>query len=471
VVYTIAFASLLVQIAGLVGERGVLPASIFLDAVHDAYGARGYWLVPTLAWFNSSTAALRILCAAGVLAGGLLIAGRLTFVALAAAWALYLSLLGVGQVFLSFQWDLLLLETGVLALLATLWPEWIAWLFRWLLFRLMFLSGAVKLLSGDDSWRNLTALTFHFQTQPLPNVIAWYVHQLPARALEGATLATFVAELLVPLLYFAPRRWRLAGAVVTIVFQALIFLTGNYTFFNLLAVSIALWLLDDDVFRRWLPAAIVRRSLTEAIPSPDRRRRTIVTAASGLLVVLSATTVYEVFGGPAPQPFGALAETLDPLHLTSRYGLFAVMTTTRPEIVFEGSDDGTTWQEYEFKYKPGDLRRPPPWVAPHQPRLDWQMWFAALSDAASDRWVVALARRLLEGSPDVLSLLARVPGSGRPPRYVRALLYEYRFTDRTTRAATGRWWSRQRLGPYLPPLVLDDTGAIRRADVTAGPDR
>jgi len=179
----IAFGSLFVQVAGLVGDHGVLPASAFLDAVHSAYGARGYWLVPTLAWVNSSTLSLHILCAAGVAAGGLLVAGRFTRTALVAGWGLYLSLFSVGQVFLSFQWDLLLLETGVLALLATLWPERVAWLFRWLLFRLMFLSGAVKLLSGDESWHDLTALTFHFQTQPLPNVVSWYLHQLPTGAL------------------------------------------------------------------------------------------------------------------------------------------------------------------------------------------------------------------------------------------------------------------------------------------------
>ncbi len=447
----------------------MLPASAFLDAVHNAYGARGYWLVPTLAWVNSSTLSLQILCVAGAAAGTLLVAGRFTRTALVAGWALYLSLLDVGQVFLSFQWDLLLLETGVLALVATLWPERVAWLFRWLLFRLMFLSGAVKLLSGDESWRSLTALTFHFQTQPLPNVVSWYVHQLPAGALEAATVVTFAAEVLVPFLYFAPRRWRLAGFTATVAFQTLILLTGNYTFFNLLTMAIALWLLDDGSLGRWLPAAIARRALAPATPSPNRLRRTIVTAASGLLVVLSATQVYEVFLGTAPEPFNSIADTLDPLHLTSRYGLFAVMTTTRPEIVFEGSNDGTKWEEYEFKYKPGDLRRPPPWVAPHQPRLDWQMWFAALSDAASDRWVVALARRLLEGSPDVLGLLAHAPGNGRPSRFVRALLYDYRFTDRATRASTGRWWSRKLLGPYLPPLMLDEAGTMRRADLPSNP--
>ena len=467
-VYVIAFGSLLVQVAGLVGDRGVLPASVFLDAVHRAYGARAYWLVPTLAWFGHSTLALQGLCAGGVLAGCLIVSGWATRIALVAAWALYLSLLGVGQIFLSFQWDLLLLEAGVLALLATLWPQWVVWLFRWLLFRLLFLSGAVKVLSGDESWHDLTALTFHFQTQPLPNVVSWYVHQLPPRVLGAATAGTFLVELLVPLLYFAPRAWRLAGACATIAFQILIFVTGNYTFFNLLTVAIALWLLDDEVFRRWLPDWILRKALAKPIPAPGRVRRAIVTGVSALLVVLSSTQVYEVFRGTSGEPFATIADTLDPLHLTSRYGLFAIMTTTRPEIVFEGSDDGATWREYEFKYKPGDLHRPPPWVAPYQPRLDWQMWFAALSNAATDRWVLVFARRLLEGSPDVLGLLAHTPGDGKPPRYVRATLYDYRFTDWAARTTTGQWWSRQVLGPYLPPLVLEG-GAIRRADLPSNP--
>ncbi|HET6319341.1 MAG TPA: lipase maturation factor family protein, partial [Chloroflexota bacterium] len=218
-VYAIAFGSLLVQVAGLIGDHGVLPASTFLAAVHEAYGARAYWLVPTLAWFGASTTVLQVFCVAGVFAGTLIVVNRGTRGALLAAWALYLSLLGVGQVFLSFQWDSLLLEAGILGLLATWWPARIAWLFRWLLFRLLFLSGAVKLLSGDESWRGLTALTFHFQTQPMPNIVSWYVHQLPRKVLEAGTVVTFVAELLVPLLYFAPRSGRLVAAAATVIFQ------------------------------------------------------------------------------------------------------------------------------------------------------------------------------------------------------------------------------------------------------------
>ncbi len=283
-VYVIAFSSLLVQVAGLIGDRGVLPASTFLAAVHEVYGARGYWLVPTLAWFGTSTTALQGCCVAGLVAGALIIINRGTRGALLAAWALYLSLLGVGQAFLSFQWDTLLLEAGVLALLATWWPARIAWLFRWLLFRLLFLSGAVKLLSGDESWRGLTALTFHFQTQPLPNIVSWYVHQLPLSVLEAGTVLTFIAELLVPLLYFVPRSGRLVAAAATVMFQVMIFATGNYAFFNLLTIAITVWLLDDRVLSRWVPRGLV--AVGEAGNAPPSRpwQRSLVMAASAVLV-------------------------------------------------------------------------------------------------------------------------------------------------------------------------------------------
>jgi lipase maturation factor 1 len=464
-VYVIAFASLLVQIDGLVGPRGVQPAADFLDAVHRAYGARAYWLVPTVAWLGAGTRALQLTCGAGILAAAFIILNRLTRTALAVCWLLYLSLIGAGQLFLSFQWDLLLVEAGVLAMLLPLWPEALTWLFRWLLFRLVFLSGAVKLLSGDPTWRDLTALTYHFQTQPLPNPISWYMQQLPRPVLQATTLLTFVAELFVPFLFFWPRRARHAGAIGVVVFQLLIFATGNYTFFNLLTIAMAVWLLDDETLARRLPAILVRwGNATPIAPRPDLVRAAAAVPVA-VLVTMSSAGVWRTFGGRVPDAIETVIETLEPLHLTSGYGLFAVMTTTRPEIVFEGSRDGVTWQPYEFRYKPGDLRRPPPWVAPYHPRLDWQLWFAALGDTTTDAWVVTLARRLLEGSPPVLGLLDRAALTGAPPKYVRATLYEYRFTDWTTGRATGCWWSRQPVGPYLPPVLLED-GVLRRADLS-----
>ncbi len=455
-VYVIAFVSLLVQVAGLIGDQGILPASEFLAAVHQVYGADAYRLLPTLAWFASSTRALQAICVAGALCGGLVLAGRATRPALTGAFALYLSLMAVGQVFLSFQWDSLLLEAGVLAVVATFWPAASAWLFRWLLFRLLFLSGAVKLLSGDQTWRDLTALTYHFQTQPLPNAVSWYMQQAPQAMLVAGTVVTFVSELAVPLLFFAGRRVRLVAAAAVVIFQALIFLTGNYTFFNVLTVALAVWLLDDARVAGWLP-----RRLLETVPPPvgvpQGWRRNVLVAFMALLAASSGLQAFAAIGGRVPAQLDSAIGAIEPLHLTSSYGLFAVMTTSRPEIIFEGSDDGQSWRPYEFKYKVGDVRRPPPFVAPYHPRLDWQMWFAALGEPRTDRWVLAFAARLLQASPPVLDLLDASPFGAKAPKYVRANLYDYHFTTRAERAATGSWWARRQTGEYLPALMLDGT--------------
>jgi lipase maturation factor 1 len=456
-VYVIAFGSFLVQAAGLVGDRGVLPARDFLGAVHDAYGARAYRLLPTVNWVWSSTLALQVTSAAGIAAGICVLIGRWgTRSALFVAWVLYLSLVGVGQVFYSFQWDILLLEAGFLAVLLHSWPAGIAWLYRWLAFRLLFLSGAVKLLSGDESWRSLTALTYHFETQPLPNLAAWFVHQLPRSVLEAMTAGTFVAELVLPCLFFAPRRIRLVAAAASIAFQALIFLTGNYAFFNILTVAVILWLLDDAALAPVLTTRRRQAILAAARYEPGALSRRLAAAVATVVALVSVATVLETVGVPPPPPLPALQSALEPLHVANGYGLFAVMTTTRPEIVFEASNDGTTWREYVFRYKPGPLDRRPRQVAPYQPRLDWQLWFAALGGLNSNRWVLALTRRLLEGSGAVEGLIGPSPLPGGPPKYVRALLYDYTFTDLGALRSTGRWWKRRLLGTYVPPITRDD---------------
>jgi hypothetical protein len=463
-VYGIAFLSLLVQIDGLIGPRGILPAGDFLQAVLRAYGRNAYWYLPTVFWWTASTPALLIVCGLGAAASALVVADRFTTTALVACWIAYLSIVGVGQEFLSFQWDSLLLEAGALAILTSAWPTALAWLYRWLLFRLMFMSGVVKLLSGDVTWRNLTALTYHFETQPLPNPISWYVHQLPPQVLEGMTASTLIIETLVPFMYFGPRRAQAIAAGITVAFQCLIFVTGNYTFFNLLTMALAVWLLDDETLRARLPLSFLNRARRILPGPPTGWLRWPMQAAVATLVFVNAATFWQARGGELPLSLAIVEAGLEPLRLSSGYGLFAVMTTTRPEIDIEGSDDGTTWTSYVFFQKPGDERRPPPWIAPYHPRLDWQMWFAALSDASSDRWVLALARRLLEGSPPVRSLLAPGPWSTRTPRYIRATLYDYRFTDWTAGRASGAWWTRRPESPYLPVLTLDANGGLRRAD-------
>ena len=456
--YLAAFVSLWLQVDGLVGPRGILPADHYLDWVRSQLGPSRFWWVPTLAWISAGPAMLHLLCAGGAAAALLVFAGFAPTLGLAAAWAFYLSLTSISQTFLSYQWDALLLETGLLAIF--LFPP--AWrlrfssaappsrtallLLRWLLFRLMFSSGIVKLGSGDPSWHSLTALRVHYETQPLPTPIAWFLHQLPAGFHTASCVFLFAVELLVPFLVFAPRRAKHLAFVLLVTLQVLIAVSGNYAFFNWLAVALCFLLLDDAVLsprRQPAPAEGSRRRWPVGVLAPVA---SVLLLASVLQLVLTVRRSAEGL----PRPAMRLLELISPLSSVNRYGLFAVMTTRRPEIVVEGSADGETWRPYEFRFKPGDVSRGPRFVAPHQPRVDWQMWFAALESCRGNPWLVNLLARLLQGEPAVLRLLASNPFPDGPPRYVRTLLYDYRFTDWKTRRATGAWWTRRLQGPYCP---------------------
>jgi predicted DCC family thiol-disulfide oxidoreductase YuxK len=468
VIYLIAFASLAVQVLGLIGRNGIVPAGEILSAVRGYYpGADAFMRFPTLLWFNSSDIALQALCWGGVALSILLILDVAPAFTLALLWLMYLSLVNGGQDFLAFQWDFLLLETGFLAIfLAPIGirpsqaergrvPIVMIWLFRLLLFRLMLGSGIVKLASGDPNWHNLTALSYHYLSQPLPTPLAWYAYQLPMWVHNFSTAMTFVIELGVPFLYFLPRRPRILGAALTLLLQVTIMLTGNYTFFNLLTIALCIPLLDDAFLAHWLP-----RVITQPFDAPPRPlsplRQVIVLAVGALILVLSVPQfLTPMFRVRTPPAFQQVLSRTAPFGIVNTYGLFAVMTTTRPEIIVEGSDDGQEWKEYQFRYQPGDLNRPPPIVAPHQPRLDWQMWFAALGSYQSNPWFIRFAHRLLEGTPDVLALLDANPFPDKPPRFIRAQLYDYTFTDAATRAATGQWWNRRLIGSYLPQVSLD----------------
>lgn len=461
VVYLAAFVSLGAQVIGLAGRNGILPAASFLDAVGARYGAERFWLLPTLCWLDASDGALRLLCWGGAALSLLAIAGLAVGPCLALCWVFYLSLSVACRTFLNFQWDILLLEAGFLAILAAPWrprcripcpspaPRAVLWLVRWLLFRLMFSSGMVKLTSGDPTWRNLTALDYHYQTQPLPPWTAWYMQQLPAWFQSISAVAMFVIELGAPFLLFTPRRLRYAGCGLILFLQALIAATGNYGFFNLLTIVLCLAALDDSVWpARWLggrPAA--------------RPRRWPLWITAPLVAVLVVATSFEMsmrfrWRIPWPAPVVELVEALSPLRIANGYGLFAVMTTTRPEIIVEGSNDGATWKAYEFKWKPGEVNHTPPFVAPHMPRLDWQMWFAALGNQRGSPWFQAFLVRLLQGSPDVLALLDTDPFPEGPPRYIRSSLYEYSFTGYAERNTGGSWWRKVYRGPYSPVQTL-----------------
>ena len=475
VVYVMAFISLWTQIHGLVGARGIYPVEGLLAIVRERGGPAGLWFYPTLCWLSPSDGFLHLLCGLGTLSGLLLALGLWPLVGLAVAWVAYLSLATVGQDFLWFQWDGLLLETGLIAMLLAPWqrrlrgasdpaPSRIAlFLIRWLLFRFMVSSAIVKIASGDPTWHALTALQYHYETQPLPPWSAWYVHHLPAGFHWASAAGMFAIEGIVPFLILAPRRIRFAAAGAMAALQLVIFTTGNYGFFNGLTLALCLTLLDDAVWpRRWRERGAGRGT------GDGRWPTSVVAATAALLFLLSLVPFFGALRwsadwlGPMPTLYGYQA----PLRAVNSYGLFAVMTTQRPEIVVEGSLDGREWKAYEFRWKPGDVRRRPEFVAPHMPRLDWQMWFAALNDARREPWFARFCERVLQDSPPVLALLRENPFPGRPPRYLRATLYDYRFADPATRRETGAWWTRRALGPYTPVLTLENG---RLAVVELGP--
>ena len=457
--YLAAFVSFWAQADGLVGTRGILPIGELLEWVRARTGAERYWLLPTLSWIAPGNGGLHAACAAGTAASLLLIAGILPSLAAAAAWLCWLSVCGAGQMFLEFQWDMLLLEAGLLAIFLVsprrvllrvgAAPRPLArFLLVWLLFRLMLSSGVVKLASGDPTWRSLTALRYHYWTQPLPTWIGWYANRSPAWIQTVSCAAMFAVELGTPFLYFAPARLRRLGAAATIALQTAVALTGNYAYFNLLTAALAVLLLDDASFpRRWREAAA-------AAPADRGWPRWILVPVAAVTLAASLVPFLASLGAAAaiPKPLVAVYGAMTPLRSTNGYGLFAVMTTSRPEIAIEGSDDGVTWKPYPFRAKPDDPRKTPGFVAPHQPRLDWQLWFAALGSYRDNPWIFTVLERLMAGDRDVLRLFAGNPFPGHPPRYARALLYQYRFTSSQERRAAGAWWNRELKGLYAPAL-------------------
>ena len=465
VIFLIAFVSLWVQVKGLIGSQGILPARELLTAAQAQLGGERYRLFPTVFWLGSSDTVLQIACAFGTTCALLLIADVAPGTMLVVLWLLYLSFTIVGRDFLSFQWDMLLLETAVLALFLVPWrllparsetavPALGVLLLWWLLFRLTFASGLVKLTWGDPTWHDLTALDYHFWSQPLPTWTAWYMNQLPEWCKRAAVLATYALEIGFPLLIFGTRTMRLVGCAGTVFMQLMIFTTGNYNFFNLLTIALAGLLLDDRVWGRVLPDAVVR---WVAGPSPlpvEARGLGVVGTILAIAMFALASVRFVQTLAPGAPGFNGPFTWLDPFRSINGYGLFRVMTTTRREILVEGSDDGTTWRTYEFRYKPGDPARRPGFIEPHQPRLDWQMWFAALSPYEVTFWFPEFLGRLLQGSPSVLGLLQSNPFPDHPPKYVRALLYDYRFATPVERRATGNWWTRSLVGTYSPVLSL-----------------
>ena len=462
-IFLVAFLSFGAQIDGLIGSRGILPAADFFQAVGHAAGSEAFRACPSVLWWTGAgDAALHGWCWAGVASSVLLIAGIAPAANLIFLWAVYLSLTMAGQEFYQFQWDILLLETGFLAVFLAPWKWWTNkasapprlahFLLIWLLFRLLFESGVVKLSSGDPTWANATALSYHYFTQPLPTPVAWFAQQLPGWFQWLSVKATLFIELALPFLLFFPRRLRLLGAGGIVFLQVLIALTGNYGIFNLLTLALCLLAVDDAVW-----GGLAARMA--AVPGQRFLPPGVLWPVAAAVILLSLVPLAFAFRQPVPwiEPLARVYESVQPFRTINGYGLFAVMTTERREIVVQGSDDGVSWKTYGFRYKPGPVRRAPPWVAPYMPRLDWQMWFAALAGEERTPWFGNFLLRLLQGSPRVLDLLGEVPSfAGGHPRYVRALADGYTFTTPEQRKKSGDWWKPEPLAIYYPEASLKD---------------
>jgi hypothetical protein len=408
-IYVAAFTSLRVQLLGLYGERGILPVRRYLQHIRERsddprHPARARLArlraVPSLLWLDPSDAGLVRLCTLGQAAGAALAAGLAPRLAAAVAWGAYLSFVAVGRDFLRFQWDVLLLEAGLQATL----PRWRRLLMRALAVRLQLESELSKLASRDPTWRDLSACCYHQATQPLPTPAGWYAHHLPRRVQQLATALTLLVESALPPLALGPRRLRQAAFATLTGFQALIAATGNYAFLNALTAILNLTLVERPAPAR--PSRSERRPAARLVGA-------LGGVAAAVVLALGVSELAQRLRprGRRSRILARLARALAPLRVVSSYGLFSVMTTRRPEIVIEGSDDGRAWHEYGFRYKPGDPMRAPRWVAPHQPRLDWQMWFAALGGPPA--WFASFLQRVLEGSPAVLALLGHQPLPGR----------------------------------------------------------
>src|SRR3954469_10491619 len=449
-IYLVAFVAAVIQFLPLAGERGLLPAARFLREVPFRY-------TPSVFHWFASDRAFRVCAWAGVALSVLALAGvtsRLGAVPAAAMWGalyvLYLSFINAGQTWYGFGWESLLVEVGFFTIFAgaraTPPHLLLNWIYRWTLFRLVFGAGVVK-IRGDACWRDLSCLDYFFETQPMPNPLSWYLHHMPRPVLHGGVAFNHFVELVVPFGFFLPQPYAGIAGIFTIAFQLILIAGGNLSWLNWLTIVLAISTLDDR-FLSWLPVA---RPELQPIPGAQRAATVVLAIVVGLLSI--PPTLNMLSAGQV------MNTSFNPLQIVNTYGAFGSITKERYEIVVEGTEeetltDTTKWREYEFKGKPGDPARMPPQVAPYHMRLDWLMWFAAMSSAQDYPWFPDLLLKLLQGDPGVLSLLRGNPFPDRPPRWIRAQLYLYRFTTPEERRQSGRWWNRTLTGPYFPAVRL-----------------
>jgi hypothetical protein len=499
-IYFSAFYSLAFQIRGLIGPDGVLPAQKYLAAVARSFpGWERFWFAPSLFWLSSGNHMLMAITIIGLIASLLVVVNVWPRITLLICFLCFLSFVTAAGDFSNYQSDGMLLEAGFISLFFAprgIWPglgafsapSWISrFLLQWEWFRIYFESGLVKLLSGDPEWRHFTAMDEYYQNGPLPTWVGWYMQHLPHWFQATATGATLVMELVIVFLLFFPRRFRLICFWIVTPWEIIVILTANYTFLNYLVLALGFLLLDDAYLLRFAPQRFRQRILPEIRTEPmelqstpeatadaqrshnspregwDARLHLIAIRRAFSIVFLTwifyATTaeLIHMLWREAPIPFAPVA-ALEPFRIANQYGLFAVMTRGRYEIEFQGSNDGQNWTAYPFRYKPQKLDEPPRIYAPYQPRFDWNLWFASLGSWQQNSMVPLTEERLLQNSRDTLSLFAGNPFPQSPPKYVRAVLWQYWFTSMTEKRATGLWWKRQLLGLYAPVLTINPDG-------------
>jgi len=489
-IYFSAFYSLLFQIKGLIGPSGILPAADYLQAVSAAFHAQRFWYAPSLFWLGAGNRSLMLVCWVGLAASVLVVLNFWPRASLVACFVCFLSFVSTAQDFSGYQSDGMLLEAGFIALFfappgflpglgrASPPSRTSLFLLQWEWFRIYFESGVAKLASGDPSWRDFTAMDDYYQNGPLPTWIGWYVQHLPHWFHAFAVFYTLAAELVLVWMLFLPRRFRILCFCIVTPFEISIILTANYTFLNYLVLLLGILLLDDRLIEWVLPGQLRERILgktlvvsAEANPQTevheDRRavwrrrlaplRMAIAGTCLGLVFYVATAQLIWMFVPGAPLPESPV-RALEPLRIANRYGLFAMMTHARYEIEFQGSRDGKTWAAYPFRYKPQDTDKAPGIYAPYQPRFEWNLWFASLGSWRDSRFVIWTEERLLQNDADVLALFARNPFADSPPREVRAVIYQYWFTDMKTKRETGNWWRRELLGDYAPRLEREPDG-------------
>jgi Lipase maturation factor len=451
IIYLVAFVVAANQFKALIGERGILPAPRYLSR-------SSFRRSPSLFHLHYSNRFFMGCCWTGAALSSAVLCGAVDRAPLwvwmavwFACWCLYLSIVNVGQVWYSFGWESLLLETGFLAVFlgpATLAPPGlIMWLLRWLLFRLEFGAGLIK-LRGDRCWRDLTCLNYHHETQPMPNPFSWYFHHLRPGLHRIEALANHVTQLVVIFGIFAPQPVASVCALIIVVTQAWLMLSGNFSWLNALTMVIALSVIEGRYLHFVFPFHAPALAST-----PDWFGAIVAFVAAGV-VALSYWPVRNLLSGHQ-----RMNASFNAFHLVNTYGAFGQVTRLRHEVIIEGSDDPhpgpeTEWKEYQFKGKPGDPRRRPPQVAPYHLRLDWLLWFVGISPAYGEPWLVAFLAKLLQNDRSTLKLLRSTPFPAGPPASVRASLYRYRFTTADERRESGEWWTRVWVGELVRPISL-----------------